>query len=80
MVEGGFIDNHFQNPTQAIWGNYMPRLEIPEVIMGSNGFPGVPKLHKKKKTNKYAHAYVLYIYNPYGLVGSTLVGEPCRLQ
>jgi len=52
MVEGGFIDNHFQNPTQAIWGNYMPRLEIPEVIMGSNGFPGVPKLHKKKMTNK----------------------------
>jgi len=48
MVEGGFIDNHFQNPTQAILENCMPRLEILEVIMGSNGFPGVPKLHKKK--------------------------------
>jgi hypothetical protein len=41
---------------------------------------GCPSSTKKKKTNKYAHAYVLYIYNPYGLVGSTLVGEPCRLQ
>jgi hypothetical protein len=45
----------------------MPRNEILEAIRCSNGFPGVPKL-KKKKWPTSMHIPMSCVYNPYPVI------------